>query len=54
MKNSWDKEMRKIVISFRIDSFPKKTESYHIPAYTEGNLSIEINSEIVFNRDEVL
>lgn len=41
-------------ISFEIKQFPKETHSYHIPAYTEGTLSIEINSDVVFNRDEIL
>ena len=40
--------------SFKIEEFPKETGSYHVPAYTEGNLSITNDGKEFLNADGIL
>ena len=43
-----------IRFSFKIEEFPKETGSYHVPAYTEGNLSIINEGKEFLNADGIL
>ena len=40
--------------NFKIEEFPNETESYHVPAYTEGNLRLTYDGKEFLNVDGIL